>query len=61
MFIDPSHKLIVFALHRYGVSPQWIRLIEIYNKEFLVNNFLNQQLVLDIDVNEEFLLAKLFL
>ena len=22
------HKLIVFALHRYDVSPQWIRLIE---------------------------------
>ena len=24
------HKLLVFALHRYGVSPQWIRLIETY-------------------------------
>ena len=24
------HKLIVFALHIYGVSPQWIRLIETY-------------------------------
>ena len=21
------HKLIVFALHRYAVSPQWLRLI----------------------------------
>ena len=27
------HKLIVFALHRYGVSPQWIRLIETYYEE----------------------------
>ena len=24
------HKLIVFALHRYGVSPRWIRLTETY-------------------------------
>ena len=27
-----SRKHIVFALHRYGVSPQWIRLIETYYK-----------------------------
>ena len=26
------YKLIVCALHRYGVSPQWIRLIETYYK-----------------------------
>ena len=26
------HKLIVFALHRHGVSPQWISLIETYYK-----------------------------
>ena len=24
------HKLIIFALHRYGVSPKWIHLIETY-------------------------------
>ena len=28
------HKLIVFALHRYGVSPQWIRLIDILQRDF---------------------------
>ena len=33
------HKLIVFALHRYGVSPQWIRLIEIYYKEIFSKSF----------------------
>ena len=26
------HKLIVFALRRYGASPQWIRLVENYYK-----------------------------
>ena len=26
------HKLIAFALHRYGVCPQWIRLVENYYK-----------------------------
>ena len=25
-----THKLIVFALHRYGVSPQWFRLLVTY-------------------------------
>ena len=54
------HKLIVFALHRYGVSPQWIRLLETYYKGISVNHFLNQQLVLGIDINGEFLLAALF-
>ena len=33
------HKLIVFALHRYGVSPQWIRLIETYYKEIFSKSF----------------------
>ena len=28
------HKLIVFALHRYGVSPQWIKLIETLPRDF---------------------------
>ena len=29
----------VFALHRYGVSTQWIRLIEIYYEEILSKSF----------------------
>ena len=48
------HKLIIFPLHRYGVSPQWIRLIETYYKEVFSKSFLNQQLVLGIDINEKF-------
>ena len=55
------HKLIVFPLHRYGVSPQWIRLIETYYKKVFSKSFLNQQLVLSIDINREFLLAALLL
>ena len=31
--------LIVFALHRYDVSPHWIRLIEAYYKEIFSNSF----------------------
>ena len=34
-----SHKLIAFALHRYGVSPQWIRLIETYYKGIFSKSF----------------------
>ena len=33
------HKLIVFALDRYGVSPQWIRLTETYYKGILSKSF----------------------
>ena len=33
------HKLIVFALNRYGVSPQWIRLIETYYKGIFSKSF----------------------
>ena len=33
------HKLIVFTLHRYGVSPQWIRLIETYHKGIFSKSF----------------------
>ena len=32
-------KLIVFALHRYGLSPQWIRLIETYYKDIFSKLF----------------------
>ena len=45
------HKLIVFALRRYVVFPQRIRLIETTTKEFSVNHFLNQQVVLGIDIS----------
>ena len=34
-----SHKLIVFALQRYGVSPQWIRLIETYYEGIFSKSF----------------------
>ena len=36
------HKLIVFALHKYGVSLQWIRLIESHCQGFFIKPFLNQ-------------------
>ena len=34
-----THKLIAFALHRYGVSPQWIRLIETCYKGIFGKSF----------------------
>ena len=34
-----SHKLIAFALNRYGVSPQCIRLIEAYYKGIFSKSF----------------------
>ena len=33
------HKLIAFALQRYGVFPQWIILIETYYKEIFSKSF----------------------
>ena len=33
------HKLIVFALHRYGVFPLWIRLIETYYEGIFSKSF----------------------
>ena len=33
------HKLIAFAIHRYGVSPQWMRLIETYYKAVFSKSF----------------------
>ena len=33
------HELIAFTLHRYGVSPQWIRLIETYYKGIFNKSF----------------------
>ena len=33
------HKLIIFALHRYGVSPQWIKLIETYYNGIFSKSF----------------------
>ena len=33
------HKLTIFALHRYGVSPKWIHLIETYYSEISRKSF----------------------
>ena len=55
------HKLIVFALHRYGVSPQWIRFIETYYKVIFSKSFSQSATSFCIDINREFLLALLFL
>ena len=33
------HKLIIFALHRYGVSPKWIHLIETHYSEIFSKSF----------------------
>ena len=33
------HKLIIFALRRYGFSPQWIRLVENYYKGTFSKSF----------------------
>ena len=34
-----AHKLIVFALRRYGVSPHWIKLVENYYKGIFSKSF----------------------
>ena len=39
MHMDPSHKLIIFALFRYGVSPKWIHLIETYYSGIFSKSF----------------------
>ena len=39
MHMDPSHKLIIFALFRYGVSPKWIHLIEMYYSGIFSKSF----------------------
>ena len=57
-----SHKLIVFALQRYGVSPQWIRLIETYYEGIFSKSFSKSETsAWHIDINGEFLQAALFL
>ena len=33
------HKLIVFALRRYGVSPQWVRLVQYFYKGIFSKSF----------------------
>ena len=56
------HKLIVFALHRHGVSPQWIRLIERYYEGILNKSFSKSATsAWHRDINREFLQAVLFL
>ena len=39
MHMDPSHKLIIFALFQYGVSPKWIHLIEMYYSGIFSKSF----------------------
>ena len=34
-----AHKLIIFALRRYGVFPQWIRLVQNYYKRIFSKSF----------------------
>ena len=57
------HKLIIFALHRYGVSPKWIHLIETYSveyfKSFSGSLFLKRHPTVGIGTNAEFLLVAL--
>ena len=62
------HKLIVFALRGYGVSPQWIRLVEnyykgIFNKSqgYSISHSLTQKQVLGIDIKGKYLPAAPFL
>ena len=56
------HKLIVFLLYIDMVSLlSGSDSLKHIAKGFSINNFLNQQLVLGIDINGEFLLAALFL
>ena len=45
-----THKLIIFGSWRYGISPQWIRLVEKGYKGNLVSHSLSQQLMLGIDI-----------
>ena len=51
-------KLIVFVLHMVSLHSQ-SDLLKHTTKEFSVNHFLNQQLVLGIDINGESLKAAL--
>ena len=39
MLMDPLHKLIIFALFQYGVSPKWIHLIEMYYSGIFSKSF----------------------
>ena len=55
------YKLIVFALHRMVSLHSGSELLKHTTRGFSVYHFLNQQLVLGIDINREFLLAPFFL
>ena len=56
------HKIIVFALHRYGASPQWIRLIERHYEGIFSKSFSKSGTsAWHRDINREFLQAVLFL
>ena len=60
MLMDPYH-INLFLLYIDMVSlHSESDLLKHTTKEFSVNHFLNQQLVLGIDINREFLQAALF-
>ena len=61
MLMGPSHTNLLFLLYIDMVSlHSGSDLLKHTTKEFSVNHFLNQQLVLGIDINREFLQAALF-
>ena len=37
------HKLIIFALFRYGVSPKWIHLVETYYSRIFSKSFYQER------------------
>ena len=62
MLIGLSPTNLLFLLHIDMVSlHSGSDLLKHTAKGFSVNHFLNQQLVLGIDINQEFLMAALFL
>ena len=62
MLRGPSCTNLLFLLYIDMVSlDSGLDLLKHTTKEFSVNHFLNQQLVLGIDINREFLQAALFL
>ena len=62
MLMGPSCTNFLFLLYIGMVSlHSGLDLLKHTKKEFSVNHFVNQQLVLGIDINREFLQASLFL
>ena len=62
MLMGPSHTNLLFLLYIDMVSlHSESDLLKHTTKEFSVNDFVNQQLVLGIDINGEYLKAAVFL